>query len=73
MWVKSGLSNVVIGSSEEINIEKLLQNALSEIKSKEKVPLNLEESKGRINISIKTIATIASTEKEVMQISLGDI
>ncbi len=73
MWVKSALNGNALTRSEELNIEKLLVGALTEVKSKDKVPMTREESKGRINISAKTIAAIATTKNAVMQISLESI
>jgi len=73
LWIKSSLNNSQLRKNEEINVEKMLINALNEVKSIDKLPSKVKDGKGRIKISIKTIAAMASTKNEVVQISLSAI
>jgi hypothetical protein len=73
LWVKAGLDDHGISLRERESVEGLLKRALAEVNSGSGVDGSLEDSAGRVQITLHTAAAIGVTEDAVRAVPLTPI
>ena len=73
IWVKAGLTVPIVPAQERQSVESMLRKALTEVKSEKNRARRsrIEDSRGRVRITLNTTAGLASTKKTAQAIHIG--
>lgn len=73
LWVKAKLGSEFSIGSERVDVEEMLRKSLERVRDARSLPTRVEDSAGRVQITIDTFAAFGSTSEAVANVALTAI
>jgi hypothetical protein len=71
VWVKAGRTISSVTADERESVESMLMRALQEVQAEQQASDKVEDEKGRVQITLNTVAAIATNQEEARKVILG--